>query len=185
MLKSKKQTLESGINANDEGVAALEFAFIAPILLVMIMGIVEFGLIQFARNIIENATAEAARAGITNSTYNSGSRLGVNNNPADEPLDRVEVIRRVVRDRSSGLLDEDNLSISCESFGPTFGTINSLNLTNPGNPDAVSDESCEGGGLGVGDEAVIYNVAYRWNYVTPLAALIDGLVSIVVKTFEI
>jgi Flp pilus assembly protein TadG len=46
------------------GVSAVEFAIILPLLLVIIFGIIEFGLVLFNKQVITNASREGARAGI-------------------------------------------------------------------------------------------------------------------------
>ena len=46
------------------GVAVIEFAIILPLLLVIIFGIIEFGLVLFNKQVITNASREGARAGI-------------------------------------------------------------------------------------------------------------------------
>ena len=49
---------------NQNGATAVEFAVILPLLLLLIFGIIEFGLFLFNRHVITNAVREAARAGI-------------------------------------------------------------------------------------------------------------------------
>lgn len=49
---------------SSRGATAVEFAIILPLLLLMIFGIIEFGLFLFNRHVINNAVREAARAGI-------------------------------------------------------------------------------------------------------------------------
>jgi len=53
-MKSKRQ----------KGGAALEFAIALPILLLLVLGIFEFGLILYNQQVITNACREGARAGI-------------------------------------------------------------------------------------------------------------------------
>ena len=48
---------------NKRGQALIEFAFILPFLLVIVGGIVDFGLAFFIGQVIENAAREGARAG--------------------------------------------------------------------------------------------------------------------------
>jgi Flp pilus assembly protein TadG len=43
---------------------AVEFALVLPILLVILFGIIEFGLIMYDKAVLTNASREAARAGI-------------------------------------------------------------------------------------------------------------------------
>jgi Flp pilus assembly protein TadG len=51
---------------------AVEFALIAPMLVVLIGGIIEFGILLFNQAVITNASREAARAGIV--ATNPGGR---------------------------------------------------------------------------------------------------------------
>jgi len=47
-----------------QGAAAVEFAIILPILIVLVFGIIEFGLALYDKAVITNASREGARAGI-------------------------------------------------------------------------------------------------------------------------
>jgi Flp pilus assembly protein TadG len=49
---------------NQKGAALLEFAIILPILLLLVFGIIEFGLLFYSKQVITNASREGARAGI-------------------------------------------------------------------------------------------------------------------------
>jgi Flp pilus assembly protein TadG len=49
---------------NEKGVAAVEFAILLPLLLLIIFGGVEYGLVMFNQQVLTNASREAARAGI-------------------------------------------------------------------------------------------------------------------------
>jgi Flp pilus assembly protein TadG len=49
---------------NERGAAAVEFALVLPLLLLLVFGGIEFGLVMFNKQIITNASREAARAGI-------------------------------------------------------------------------------------------------------------------------
>lgn len=56
----KKQTP----NRNERGAAAVEFAVILPLLLLVVFGGIEFGLVLFNKQVLTNASREATRAGI-------------------------------------------------------------------------------------------------------------------------
>ena len=56
-----KKTL---IIKNQKGASAVEFAIIAPLLFVLLFGIVEFGFLLYNQAMITNAAREGARAGI-------------------------------------------------------------------------------------------------------------------------
>lgn len=46
---------------DDEGAVALEFAYLAPILILLLLGIVQFGLAMWRVSVIESAAREGAR----------------------------------------------------------------------------------------------------------------------------
>lgn len=46
------------------GVAAVEFALVLPLLIVLLLGIIDFGLMMYDKAMITNAAREGARAGI-------------------------------------------------------------------------------------------------------------------------
>ncbi len=47
-----------------KGVAAVEFAIILPVLMIIVFGIIEFGLLLYDKQVITNASREGARAGV-------------------------------------------------------------------------------------------------------------------------
>jgi Flp pilus assembly protein TadG len=47
-----------------KGVAAVEFAIILPLLIVLVFGIIEFSLLLYDKQVITNASREGARSGI-------------------------------------------------------------------------------------------------------------------------
>lgn len=53
---------------NERGAAAVEFALLLPVLMLILFGIIEFGMIMYSREVITNASREGARAGIVQST---------------------------------------------------------------------------------------------------------------------
>ena len=52
------------ITDNERGASAVEFAIILPLLIIMVFGIIEFGLLFYDKAVVTNASREAARAGI-------------------------------------------------------------------------------------------------------------------------
>jgi hypothetical protein len=50
---------------NQNGAAMVEFAFILPLLLILICGVIEFGVMFYDKAVITNASREGVRAGIT------------------------------------------------------------------------------------------------------------------------
>ena len=52
------------ISRGEEGQALVEFALVVPVLLLLLLGIVEFGLLLYNQQVITNASREGARYGI-------------------------------------------------------------------------------------------------------------------------
>lgn len=171
---------QDNITADEDGASAIEFALVAPILFLIMMGIIEFGMIMYANNIIENATTIGARYSITGSDYADESRA-VDGTVIENGLDRVELIKATIRQRSSGLLDEENISISCQNLGDAFGSLTNNQVgTRPDPTISGAGDNCESAGengnnnAGAGGEAVIYNVEYNWELFTPLVGRFFG-----------
>jgi Flp pilus assembly protein TadG len=53
---------------NNRGVAAVEFAICLPILIVLVFGSIEFGLMFYNKQVITNASREGVRSGIVTET---------------------------------------------------------------------------------------------------------------------
>ncbi len=161
MKRPKSIMSNSRIRRDDSGATAIEFALVAPILFLLMIGIIELGLILVAMNVIEGSVRNAARLGITGSDY-----AGERPNP-DGSLDRVGMIKEEIRKMAGSFINQDNLNISCTDIGNTFGNLPAV----PGSGftcGATIDNqaSCSSGGSG--GNAMVYNVAYCWELFTPL-----------------
>jgi Flp pilus assembly protein TadG len=53
---------------DERGAAAVEFGIILPLLMLILFGIIEFGMIMYSREVITNASREGARTGIVQVT---------------------------------------------------------------------------------------------------------------------
>ncbi len=51
-------------NRNQRGVAAVEFALVLPVLVLLLLGIIEFSVALYDKSVVTNASREGARAGI-------------------------------------------------------------------------------------------------------------------------
>jgi Flp pilus assembly protein TadG len=69
----------------EQGAAAVEFAIVLPLLLVILFGIVEFGLLLYDQAMITNASREGARSGVVY-RFNYGTSPGYY-----DPLSQSEV----------------------------------------------------------------------------------------------
>jgi Flp pilus assembly protein TadG len=64
---------------NQKGAAIVEFAIVLPLLVLLVFGIIEFGILLYDQAIITNASREGARAGITQKVDTGGITNIVNN----------------------------------------------------------------------------------------------------------
>lgn len=160
---------------NNDGVTALEFAFVAPVLALFMMGVIEAAMMMFVQNILESATFNASRLGKTGFTT--------------EGATREETIRTMIDARASGLLDAALIDIDSKAYGGGFGDINqpepytdsngngSRESTEPyidSNGNGQWDADIGAAGLGNAGDVVVYTVQYPWTLLTPLAGAFFG-----------
>ena len=53
---------------NERGASAVEFAILLPVLMLILFGTIEFGMMMYSREVLTNASREGARAGIVQQT---------------------------------------------------------------------------------------------------------------------
>lgn len=174
MLASSLHKHKISLRRNTDGVVAIEFAFIAPVVLLMIMGTIEFSLIMFTTAVMESATSHTSRLGKTGYTE-AGST-------------REEQLVANIQALTSGLLDPDEIEITAKVYdafddvgdpepfvdannnlqyddGETYSDIN-------GNMQWDADMGAEG--FGDANDVVVYTVSYPWRINTPLISSIIG-----------
>jgi Flp pilus assembly protein TadG len=120
---------------NAEGSAAVEFAIILNLLLLMIIGMLEFGLAFSMRQVIINASREGARYGIVFTVDGTGNRVAPINFPSAQPP-KATIQDWVLEPASGGLglksiLPADsNPAVTVGGTGATTGTTgNTLRVT--------------------------------------------------------
>ena len=101
---------KSMIIKNQKGAAVVEFAIVLPLLILMFIGICEFGLLWYNKQVVINASREGARAGI--------SRLADVTDPSPTGL---PLIADIVNDYCDGRLI---------TFGPTVDPVIAYNGNN-------------------------------------------------------
>lgn len=58
---------------SNDGQAILEFAYVLPFLMIVVLGVIEFGILFYDQAVITNASREGARAGIAFQKDSSGN----------------------------------------------------------------------------------------------------------------
>lgn len=108
--------------ADERGVSAVEFAFIAPVMALMLMGLMEFGYVSFARTSLEHATLRAARSAVASTCQST------------RESDMLEEIEHGMR--SIIAYDDEPADIQYRSYSNNFGDV--------GNPEPFNDVNGDG-----------------------------------------
>jgi hypothetical protein len=155
------------------GVTAIEFAIVAPVLLLLMFGIIEFSLIMFASNMMEGATAVSSRLGKTGYV--------------EDGQTREETIINAIRSRTDGFLDT-NLFTVTSKFYKQYDQINDPEPWNDTNGNGVPeageytdingngqwDSDMAQAGYGGADDVVVYTISYPWPIITPIMREVMG-----------
>ena len=155
------------------GVTAVEFAFVAPPLLLLILGVIEIGLLTLAASTLEAANNVTSRTGATG--Y------------AGAGLTREETIRAAIENSAAPFLDPAQVSISTMTYA-TFDQIgqpepwNDVDADGIPDPGEFTDINGNGSydtdmgvvGAGGGGSVVVYTVSYPWHLMTPIVGQFFG-----------
>lgn len=156
------------------GDATVQFALLAPALILFILGALEFAIIIFVGSSLEAAVLLASRYGITGSV--SGG------------VSREDRIREIIADRTFGLVDMDSAQIHTKVY-PSFDDIgepeplddrNGNGQRDPGetytdiNGNGQWDEDMGVAGVGAPGDIVLYEVEYQTRSITALLEPIIG-----------
>jgi Flp pilus assembly protein TadG len=131
---------------DQKGASAVEFAIILPFLVVLVFGIIEFGLLLYNQQVITNASREGARAGIVGDCNNRLTDLQISQIVTDycivlcpTPTEPTKKCKRLI----------------------TFNTTNNPPLT-----DVEPKSRGCGSGIGVGHDLTV-NVTYDYDFLLP------------------
>lgn len=156
-----------------EGVTAIEFAILAPVLFLLLFGIVEFAVIMLVTNIMENATSISSRLGKTGYV--------------EATLSREETIRQSVINRAGNLIDPLNLTITSKYYeqfdqigdAEPWNDVNHNGIAEVGeytdiNGNGQYDADMGLAGYGNAEDIVVYTVRYPWHVLTPIMRELIG-----------
>jgi hypothetical protein len=163
------------------GNTVVEFAFVLPILLFFIFGIIEFSMVFMAANVLENAASTGTRTGKTGFI--------------DHNISREQTIRNTINQRLAGFLNPAKITIVTRVY-KAFGDIgkpepyvdrNNNHTYDTGetftdvNSNGHWDSDMGTTGLGVAGEIVVYEISYPWQVMTPFLSEIladNGLINL-------
>jgi len=156
------------------GVAAVEFAIMAPVLILVVAGTMEVSMVLAVSSLLEGGLRDAARYGITGFVPSGTTR--------------EEQIKAIIGDATIGLVDMSNANIQTLIY-PSFGDIgqpepyddqNSNGAYDVGEPytdinsNGQWDPDMGAAGLGGPGEIVLYKITYDLALMTPLLGNIMG-----------
>lgn len=162
------------VRYDETGSAAVEFGLLAPLFILLLAGIVEFGMIMFSTVLMESALRDAARYGVTG--YEEADTT------------RLDEIFKIVGKRTIGLVDMSTAKIEVLVY-PSFDTIGQGEAYVDGNANAAYDAGetfSDSNGNGVWDadvgvagaggagDVVVYRMQYQWPLLTPLVGRMIG-----------
>ena len=169
----RSRTLRGLMRAED-GVTALEFAIVAPVLMMLVFSIIEFSLIMMVYNVMEGATATSSRTGKTGYTGTG--------------LTRQQTILNAITTRAGSLLDPDKLTMTSKFYKQydqindpePFIDANGNSMRDSGesftdiNGNGIWDADMGSSGYGSAGDVVVYNVTYPWPISTPIISQFIG-----------
>ncbi len=139
-----------------KGATMVEFALILPLFLLFIFAIVDFGMYFFTQHTLQYATREGMRLALV------GGRI----EREDQLLDRMQSIRRTIKEQASLAVNPDNLLISVYEVGPDFSDPDGWEeLQNPGQPGSY----------------MRVRTRYNFNFLTPVIGHFFSNNSIVIE----
>lgn len=156
-----------------EGATAIEFAVVAPVLMLLMFGIIEFSLIMLVSNIMESATSISSRL----------AKTGY----AESGMSREETILASVEEHAGTLLDPAKLTVTSKYYAQ-FDQIGDAEPWNDANHNGVAeageyddingnnqyDSDMGLAGYGNAEDIVVYTVSYPWAVMTPILREIIG-----------
>jgi len=156
-----------------QGATAVEFAFVFPMIAMLVVAVVEFGMILFVGVLMESGLRDASRYGITGYEESGVSRL-----------DRIV---QIAGEHTLGLVDMATAEFEVLVY-PGFGDVGGENFVDGNgngtydagetftdrNGNSVWDSDIGVPGPGDAGDVVIYRIRYDWPLLTPFAATFIG-----------
>jgi len=143
--------------------AGVEFALTLPVLLLLILGIIEFGLMTFVNVLLEASLREASRHGMTG-------------NGSETPVTRYQTLEQIVRDRTMNLAENLNFEMRIYdgfgSIGTATGSV--MRVVEQTNPNPPPDTILVVENPDTASSVVVYTVRADYRPFTPLLPVFLG-----------
>ncbi|WP_298284174.1 TadE family protein [Novosphingobium sp.] len=159
----------SALRGANEGVAAVEFALVAPTLALVLMGLFDLGYTVYANTMLQGALQRAARAATVEGAANLLTKIDK----------KVETdVRRVVPDAALTFSRKAYANFSDVGVAEDFTDANGNGLCDDAeafedaNGNGSWDQDRGAAGLGGARDAVLYSVTMTYKRKFPMAALL-------------
>ena len=160
-------------NRSGTGAAMIEFGFVAPIFITLLIGIFEVGTMLIVQNSLDAAAREAARFGITGQT-----------DPGNSRSKTIEArVYEIIEAYSGGIADPSLVSIKVSAYN-AIEAINQPEPFSDANGNGIYDfgefyEDSNNNGtwdadqgvsnsFGIAGNAVMYEISYDWDSILPI-----------------
>lgn len=173
-FRRKLRLLPRHLRANStRGVAGIEFAFIAPVFFILLMGIMETGILFYCQNTLQFATQTAGRLVRTGSAQGTAPGSAAQctggaggSGAAGAYATSQEWFKDQVCCGISSLMTDcsGSLHVNVTNYTTGFGTNFSNSTDTSGNLQAVTDNYSPGNACDV----VLMRATYNWTVVTPV-----------------
>lgn len=108
------------LRKDDRGTAAIEFGLVLPLLMLILVGIIDFGNIYFTRLAMTNAAREGARVGVTMNEANAeGAALAA----ANAYLDQAGITASVTATTPSQENPTVTVTVTIDPYEPLIGLV--------------------------------------------------------------
>lgn len=156
------------------GVTIVEFAIIAPVLMLMIVGIAEIGLMMTGQAILDNAAFAASRTGKTGYVATAKNQ--------------AQTVTAAIQKAASDYLDPAKITVTSQAYADyanigqpePFTDVNKNGKRDSG--EAYTDVNGNGAydtdqgktGYGASAQIVVYTATYSWTLITPFVKRFVG-----------
>jgi Flp pilus assembly protein TadG len=115
------------------GAAAVEFAFVAPVLFMLVFGMIEFGRMVMVQQVLTNASREGCRVGILDGSSSSDVTTTVNNYLTSANINTATITIDPADPSSAGAGDSVTVTVSVDfedvTWLPTAWFLGNQTLT--------------------------------------------------------
>ncbi len=147
------------------GIAVVEFAFVLPILLVLIFGVIELGRAVLTRQVLLNLSREAANLASRGTSLNDSiAAIQLSDEPLDMEANGFIIITEVIRDQNNKVKIRNQVSSGTVSSASRIGSGSGSAATLPSTPSPIPPQ---------GLILYVAEVFYKSEPITPLGKLLN------------